>query len=48
MVELQKQKEAMGDGESIEESWQSQFDKVMTLRAYDLLELELGIEKNNL
>ena len=48
MVELQKQKEALGKGDSIEDSWQAQFDKVMTVRAYDLLQLELGIDKSSL
>ena len=48
MVELQRQKEALGKGDSIEDSWQAQFDKVMTVRAYDLLQLELGIDKSSL
>ena len=48
MVELQKQKEALGKDDSIEDSWQAQFDKVMTVRAYDLLQLELGIDKSSL
>ena len=40
MQKLQKDKEAIG--EEVEEAWQEQFDKVMTMRAYDLLYLEYG------
>ena len=46
MQKLQKEKEALG--EPVEDQWLSQFNKVMTVRAYDLLYLQLGQEKADL